>query len=102
MEQFKKEDRYLVIKREELDHVLNNLTTIANADTFRSIVDIAGVYRESLGKEPFDCVIAKAGTPEYGEVWRSIEEKWKDDQGKIEYQNRIDSGEVVVDYDVPF
>ena len=103
MEEFKKEDRYLVIKREELDHVLNNIMPIESQSIFRCIVDVVEIYRASLGKKPLDCVIAKAGTPEYDEVWRAIEQRWKENQHQIERQRRNNSKDIDYDNDdIPF
>lgn len=89
MPEFKKEDMYLVIKREELEYVLTRIVPRANAEVFNSVVDTLQLYRKSLGKEPLDCVIAKKGTPEYDEVWRIIEESWQDEQDQIEYERNV-------------
>lgn len=102
MEEFKKEDRYLVIKREELDHVLDSVVTIQSKEVFNSIIKVLEMYRVSLGKEPLDCVIAKKGTPEYDYTWSSIERKWQEDQDRIEFQRNVESVKVGFDPDIPF
>jgi hypothetical protein len=89
MSEFKKEDRYLVFKREELNYVLNNVVPTGNAETFNSIVEVVGLYRKSLGKDPLDCVVSKKGTQEYDEVWRIIEQRWHEDQEQLNKQQLI-------------
>lgn len=71
MKEFKREDKYLVIKRSDILKYLNYDEQFALS---RMTVKINS-QRISNGKESIEGVIAKKGTPEYESVWNMIEER---------------------------
>lgn len=70
MEKFEREDRYIVIKRSDLDRA--GMTT-AEGNALRTICDRVTSRRKQLGKAPLECVIVESDWPEYGPTWAAIE-----------------------------
>jgi len=68
MSKFKREDRYLVIKRSDIPHL--------PAEEQRSLAYIAGLIEENRlirGKLPVECVVVEKDWPEYEVVFKMIE-----------------------------
>lgn len=66
---FKRELRYVVLKRTDLDRVLNSDDRAALAAIMAKVV--AG--RVAAGKPKFGCVVVERDWPEYEPTWRAIE-----------------------------
>ncbi|TBM39778.1 hypothetical protein [Vibrio cholerae] len=67
--QFVKEDRYLVLKRSDIETSLSE----GQKDILLAIADIVGLERRRLGKAPLECVVVESDWPNYAEVWKSVE-----------------------------
>lgn len=72
---FKREDRYIVLKRSDL----MNLSRIGwnNLD---NIAAIHNDYRDEIGKLRLECVVVESDWPEYEIVWKMIEDRIKNDK----------------------
>lgn len=70
----KRENRYLVIKRNDLAIALKILKPEleANLDAVLGVVDM---IRKSRGKAPLCCVVVEHDWPEYEPTWKAIEER---------------------------
>ena len=71
MNNFTREDRYIVIKRSDLDSM--KLTDKEKRE-FEHILYAIKRHREIvLGKAPLQCVVVENDWPEYEPTWRAIE-----------------------------
>ena len=78
MPDFEKEDRYLVIKKSDLNHVLESLNTAFPAAALRTILEQVQEYRMARGASPnMECVVVESDWPEYEPTWAAIEERMK-------------------------
>lgn len=77
MPDFKREDRYLVMKRSDIEKYL--------PDDKKKLLDfIAGNIRDGRaldGKEPLQCVVVEHDWPEYEMTWAWIEARVTHDLG---------------------
>lgn len=67
--QFVREDRYLVLKRKDIDAALN-WNQKAQLLYLSKLVEADRLYR---GKEHLECVVVEHDWPNYSEVWASVE-----------------------------
>lgn len=78
MPDFEREDRYLVIKRSDLNHVLESFNTAFPAAALRTILEEVEKYRMSRGALPnMECVVVEKDWPEYEPTWKAIEARMK-------------------------
>jgi hypothetical protein len=78
MPDFKREDRYLVIKKSDLSHVLESFNTAFPAAALRTILEQVQEYRMVRGASPnMECVVVEKDWPEYGPTWAAIEKRMK-------------------------
>jgi len=75
-----REDRYLVIKRTDLDAALEHMRPEA-LDAFNEICTLAETLRRRRGKTPMECVVVEHDWPEYEATWAAIEKRVDDLQG---------------------
>lgn len=73
--QFEREDRYLVIKRSDLEEVQDGFTQDA-IDTFNEICQAVMISRDERGKPILNCVVVESDWPEYEPTWKAIEERF--------------------------
>lgn len=66
---FVKEDRYLVLKRSDIETGLDE----EQKSILLHLAHIVGRERQSLGKAPLECVVVESDWPNYSEVWKSVE-----------------------------
>lgn len=72
MSDFKREDRYLVLKRRD---IRNSLTELEQ-HLLHSIAAKVHQYRtQTMGKEPLHCVVVQKDWPEYEPTWKAIEDR---------------------------
>lgn len=69
-----RENRYLVIKRTDLDAALRMATPQAKA-SFGSVCNMAEIAREARGRGPLCCVVVEHDWPEYEPTWEAIEQR---------------------------
>lgn len=69
MNNFMKEDRYLVMKRSEIE---SGLDAEQKSILFHLAQKVAA-ERRSLGKPVLECVVVESDWPNYNEVWESVE-----------------------------
>lgn len=70
MSDFKREERYIVIKLTDLkDAPLSNMERNVLDDVCRHVNE----YRQEAGKAPFECVVVESDWPEYEPTWAAIE-----------------------------
>ena len=74
MSEFKKEDRYLVIKRTDM-LLANSKLSQDEIDTFNKVTDVIMMARDEQGKPPLNCVVVESDWPEYDTVWNMIEKR---------------------------
>lgn len=73
MQNFERENRYLVIKGTDAE---NSLNTVELRDLLYMVKKV-NRGREESGKEPFSAVVVEHDWPEYNTVWSLIEERVK-------------------------
>ncbi|EMU9331752.1 hypothetical protein AAA806_002016 [Vibrio cholerae] len=66
--EFVREDRYLVLKRSDIETGLSE----GQKDILLAIADIVGFERRRLGKTPLECVVVESDWPNYEETWSQI------------------------------
>lgn len=69
---FKKEDKYLVISRKDIEKSLND-------NQKESLYYLAGKCAEGRvlrGKEPLKCVVVESNSLNYEKVWTMVEEEY--------------------------
>ena len=72
--EFKKEQRYIVIKVKDLDAA--KLSPREKTDLYDILFKI-NLARKVSGKDPLNCVVVESDWPEYEKTWESIEERVK-------------------------
>jgi hypothetical protein len=72
MSEFKKEQRYVVVKVSDIDAAG---CTQAERDGFSVLCDKVGMYRISAGKGPLECVVVESDWPEYEPTWAAIQRR---------------------------
>lgn len=73
MPDFEREDRYLVMKRSDIEKYLP-------VDRKKLLDFIASNIRDGItfdGKEPLQCVVVEHDWPEYEQTWAAIEARMK-------------------------
>ena len=65
---FQREERYLVIKTEDIAHLSD-----ADRQMLRHLIQRIHIIRTERGAEPLHCVVVEDDWPEYGLVWGLIE-----------------------------
>lgn len=70
-EEFKRENRYLVLKMKDLDRCLSS----EQKANLNSIVYAHDSSRELHGKNDLKCVVVEHDWPEYEPVWEMIEKR---------------------------
>jgi len=71
MSEFKRENRYLVIKLSDAERYLNELDRIG-LEGYAAKIDRGRVNDE---KKPFQCVVVESDWPEYVPTWKAIEDR---------------------------
>lgn len=71
MSEFKREERYIVIKHADADAVL---TQPEQATLYRLCTKILA-HRQKRGKVPLQCVVVEHDWPEFEPTWKAIEER---------------------------
>lgn len=69
MSEFKREDRYLVFKRSDIEKYLNE----GNRGTLNGLTWLIDHHRKDDGKQPLQCVVVEHDWPEHEQVWKMIE-----------------------------
>lgn len=67
---FEREDRYLVIKRSDLEKLC-----IDDIEAVYEAAEIIAQDRARQGKLPLQCVVVESDWPEYEKVWAMIQER---------------------------
>lgn len=75
MSEFKREDRYLVIKRSDLNQALKSYPSANAKEGLRLILQSIDVVRTKRNKQPLKCVVVESDWPEYEPVWGMIESR---------------------------
>ena len=83
MNEFKKEDRYLVIKRTDLQAALL-IATPALTNKIESALgelsSLVGLVRDGRGAGEFVSVVVESDWPEYEPTWTAIEKRMRTEQ----------------------
>lgn len=66
---FAKEDRYLVLKRSDIETGLNE----EQKNILFHLAQIVGCERRRKGKPVLECVVVESDWPNYSDVWASVE-----------------------------
>ena len=74
MSKFERENRYLVIKRSDLDAALSIIDDKHKAG-FHAVCRLANWYRASRGKKNLSCVVVEHDWPEYEATWEAIQDR---------------------------
>lgn len=69
--EFKREDRYLILKRSDIALALDE----QDMQYLEYIANRIAVYREMAGKDTLECVVVESDWPEYEHVWSMIQER---------------------------
>ncbi|WRQ13084.1 hypothetical protein [Vibrio phage vB_VpM-pA2SJ1] len=69
MSNFEKEDRYLVIKRSDIDLSLDS----EMKQNLFYLSQLVEAERHSFGKPPLECVVVESDWPIYDDVWKMVE-----------------------------
>lgn len=72
MTDFKREDRYLVLKRSD---ICNSLTELEQHLLSCIAAKVHRYRTETMEKEPLHCVVVEKDWPEYELAWKAIEER---------------------------
>lgn len=67
----KRKNRYIVIKRTDLDSA-RSLVTPTTFQAFESVINLVDAYRKSRLRGPLCCVVVEHDWPEYEPTWRAI------------------------------
>lgn len=67
----KREIRYLVLKRKDINNALSN----TEQEILDVLVDKVNRYREFVNKDLVQCVVVEHDWPEYEVVWKMIEDR---------------------------
>lgn len=71
---FKRENRYLVLKRRDIHNSLTEL----EQQILREITTKVRLYREgAMQKPPLECVVVECDWPEYEPTWKAIEDRMR-------------------------
>lgn len=76
---FKREERYIVIKRKDLIEALTNLDQ-EDTGVFNRILREVALVRKNSGKSPLKCVVVERDWPEYEPTWKVIEDRVNNEQ----------------------
>lgn len=71
MTEFKREDRYLVIKRTDIEEYLGD----EDKALLSKVENLIGGWRHIRNKNPFACVVVEQDWPEYEPTWEAIEKR---------------------------
>lgn len=72
MADFKREDRYLILKRRDIKNALTDL----EQHLLMCLAAKVHKYRtDIMGKDPLHCVVVEKDWPEYEPTWKAIEER---------------------------
>ena len=69
-----RENRYLVIKRSDLERIKFAIKPEAWA-AYETIEKLVSISRENEGKPPLCCVVVESDWPEYEPTWDAIEKR---------------------------
>ena len=69
--EFKRENRYLVLKRSDVDRAL----TLSDKTILSRLVELISANRKVYNKAPLYCVVVESDWPEFEPVWRMIQER---------------------------
>ncbi|MFM2589423.1 hypothetical protein [Vibrio sp. TBV020] len=69
MSEFKKEDRYLVIKRSDIEKFL----TYSEKEDLYQLAEVVRDGRAILTSKPLECVVVESSWPIYNDVWKMVE-----------------------------
>lgn len=70
MPEFKREDRYIVLKRSDMD-CFDSFWW----DILHTILAQVMANRQSKGKKPLECVVVENDWPEYEPTWKAIKDR---------------------------
>ena len=73
MTEFKRENRYLVFKRSEIEEYL----TPGQRTQLNLLANICALCREEDDKIPLECVITESDWDCYEDVWALVEQEWR-------------------------
>lgn len=71
MSEFKRENRYLVLKRSDLSKYLSR----QEIETLEQIGNRVADFRQLDGKDPLQCVVIERDWPEFEPTWKAIENR---------------------------
>lgn len=71
---FKKEQRYIVIKLNDIEHCLSRRDFTALSMVLDKIED----YREDVGKPKLECVVVESDWKCYDKVWSLVEQDYNE------------------------
>ncbi|ALX96102.1 hypothetical protein AV650_22300 [Serratia fonticola] len=78
----KRENRYIVIKRTDLENVeLAGLLRPSEIDSLKSLLETIARIRLIEGKQPLECVVVESDWPEYEPTWNAIEARVNGNRG---------------------
>ena len=89
MSDFKRENRYIVIKRSDLDGAVSDLPIKYQKkvwDQLGQVVSMPNKHRQNTGKSPLECVIVEHDWPEYDYVWKAIKHRMETGECLFEQQ----------------
>lgn len=69
--EFKRENRYLVLKRSDIDRAL----TIPDQTVLFRLAELIHTNRKVYGKRPFACAVVESDWPEYEPTWGAIQRR---------------------------
>lgn len=74
MSEFKREHRYLVLKKKEIDKVLSANQKIKLGEICQALIEA----RQADGKPQLQCVVVQSNWPEYETIWDMIQARVED------------------------
>jgi len=89
MSDFKRENRYIVIKRSDLEGAVSDLPIKYQKkvwDQLGQVVSMPNKHRQNTGKSPLECVIVEHDWPEYDYVWKAIKHRMETGECLFEQQ----------------
>lgn len=73
MVEFKREERYIVLKISDIISIPYFGEKFLNRA--RDLMETIAWFREKSGKKPLHCVVVESDWPEYEPTWKAIEER---------------------------
>lgn len=77
MPEFKKEQRYIVVKLSDLEHAKEKVTA-KQFETFQRVLEMVTASREiGLKKPPLCCVVVEGDWSIYEQVWNLVQQEFE-------------------------